>query len=96
MASVLGIDQGTSSVKVVLIDESGRELGKQNAGYPLHKPRPGWVEQDPEDWWRAACSAVRSLLAETGTDPGDVAGVALSGGRRSAPATCCGTVPSAA
>ncbi len=79
MATVLGIDQGTSSVKVVLIDESGRELGKQNAGYPLHKPRPGWVEQDPEDWWRAACSAVRSLLAETGADPGDVAGVALSG-----------------
>ena len=79
MPTVLGIDQGTSSVKVVLIDESGRELGKQSAGYPLLKPRPGWVEQDPEDWWRAACSAVQALLAETGTDPGDVAGVALSG-----------------
>jgi xylulokinase len=50
---LLGLDVGTSAVKGVAIDEEGRILATASAEYPLARPRPGWSEQDPEDWWRA-------------------------------------------
>ena len=52
--ALVGLDVGTSAVKGVAIDEDGRVLATASAGYPLSRPRPGWSEQEPEDWWRAA------------------------------------------
>jgi xylulokinase len=52
--ALVGLDVGTSAVKGVAIDEEGRVLATANAEYPLSRPEPGWSEQEPEDWWRAA------------------------------------------
>lgn len=49
----LGIDVGTSGAKALLISEDGQVLGQASATYPLLMPRPGWTEQNPEDWWAA-------------------------------------------
>jgi len=52
--SLLGIDVGTTGVKAVRISETGEVLERREEEYPLSIPQPGWAEQDPEDWWRAA------------------------------------------
>ena len=52
--ALVGLDVGTSGVKGVAIDEEGRVLATASAEYPLSRPQPGWSEQEPEDWWRAA------------------------------------------
>jgi xylulokinase len=52
--ALVGLDVGTSGVKGVAIDEEGRVLATASAGYPLSRPQPGWSEQEPEEWWRAA------------------------------------------
>ena len=51
---LIGIDVGTSGVKGVAIDAEGRVLATAAAEYPLSRPQPGFAEQSPEDWWRAA------------------------------------------
>ncbi|MDP6699683.1 MAG: FGGY family carbohydrate kinase, partial [Candidatus Latescibacteria bacterium] len=77
MRYVLGVDLGTGSAKAVLLDGDGVQIGRGTAEYPLHKPHPGWVEQDGEDWWRALGAAARQALGDR--DPGQVACVGLSG-----------------
>ena len=52
--ALVGLDVGTSGVKGVAIDADGRVLATATADYPLSRPQPGWSEQEPEDWWRAA------------------------------------------
>jgi xylulokinase len=49
----IGIDLGTSAVKLLLMDDAGRILNIVSRGYPISFPRPGWSEQKPEDWLRA-------------------------------------------
>ena len=71
--SVLGIDLGTSSVKVVVLGRDGRVLAQASGRYDVVRARPGWAETEPEDWWRATGEA----LARVPTD--DVAAVGLSG-----------------
>jgi xylulokinase len=73
----LAVDLGTSAVKVVAVNLAGRVLTCTRQQYPTEFPRPGWVEQDPEEWWRAVCSALRQAVAAI---PGcTVAGIGLSG-----------------
>jgi xylulokinase len=57
----LGIDLGTSGVKALLAGEDGGVVAQETAPLAVSRPRPLWSEQDPEDWWRAACAAVLSL-----------------------------------
>lgn len=61
---VVGIDLGTSAVKVVVLDLSGTVRGSATRAYPLHRPWPGAVESDPAHWWAATADAVRAALAE--------------------------------
>ena len=49
----LGIDLGTSSVKVVLVGGQGEEVAHADAAYAVHHPSPGWAESAPADWWNA-------------------------------------------
>lgn len=77
MAHLLGFDIGTSATKVVLCDPHGHMLDAASASYPLHQPAPGWSEQDPDDWWAAACMATRSLLARHPSV--SIAAIGLSG-----------------
>ncbi|HEU5216408.1 MAG TPA: xylulokinase [Gaiellaceae bacterium] len=52
--ALVGLDVGTSGVKGVAIDEEGRVLATASADYPVSRTQPGWSEQEPEHWWRAA------------------------------------------
>jgi xylulokinase len=62
--TVVGLDIGTSAVKGLAID-GGEVVAKAEAGYPLLTPRPGWSEQDPDQWWRAAQQVLDELPAPT-------------------------------
>ena len=76
----IGIDVGTGGTRALLIDGSGKVLGsavEEHAAF--RSEQPGWAEQDPEDWWRAAIAAIRRLLAQTGAAPGEIAAIGLSG-----------------
>src|SRR5262249_17744097 len=73
MTRLVGLDVGTSSVKAVAIDDDGAVLAVAGRGYPLSTPRPGWSEQDPEDWWRGAAEVLDEL------DAASAAGIGLSG-----------------
>ncbi|MHB1836749.1 MAG: xylulokinase, partial [Solirubrobacteraceae bacterium] len=72
---LVGIDVGTSGVKGLAIDPSGTVVASAEAAYPLSTPRPGWAEQDPEDWWRAT----QAVLAQLASAAGPPAGIGLSG-----------------
>ncbi|HZC36584.1 MAG TPA: FGGY family carbohydrate kinase, partial [Chthoniobacterales bacterium] len=61
-SALLGIDLGTSSVKVVVVSTSGKILGLGSVEYPILTPEPGWAEQDPEEWWNATIQAVRQAI----------------------------------
>ena len=74
--AVLGLDLGTSQVKALVCAPDGTVLGQGLAGYGVSTPRDGWAETDPEDWWQAACAAVRTAL---GPAPAEVAGLAVVG-----------------
>lgn len=67
MARLLGLDVGTSSVKGLLIDETGQILAQASAPLEVDQPQPGWSEQKPEDWWTATL-AVLELLGEKQPD----------------------------
>jgi xylulokinase len=69
----IGLDVGTTAVKAIAVSETGEVLASCEEEYPLSTPKPGWAEQDPEDWWRATQRALERL------DAGEVAGIGLSG-----------------
>jgi xylulokinase len=60
-ATLVGLDVGTTGVKAVAISERGEVLATAEHNYALSTPRPGWAEQDPEDWSRAASAALAQL-----------------------------------
>ena len=77
MTSLLGIDLGTSSVKVVVFAVDGTIRGIGSAEYPILTPLVGYAEQDPADWWRATVSAVRQAMDKAGRP--DISGIGFSG-----------------
>ena len=72
----VGIDLGTSSVKVLVLDQTGRTLAHASRSYPLIGSRLGRAESDPEAWWSATCEAAREAVETSGTD---VDAIGLSG-----------------
>jgi xylulokinase len=75
---LLGIDVGTTGTKAALFTPDGRLRALGQAEYSIQHPRPGWAEQDPEDWWQAVCTAVRQALADVPGGAERVAGLAVS------------------
>lgn len=75
---ILAHDLGTSGNKAVLYRADGTLAASAVASYETRYPRPGWAEQDPEDWWRAVCDSSRALIARAGIAPGEVACVSFS------------------
>lgn len=73
----IGIDLGTSSVKLLLVDEDGTICSEVTKEYPLEFPRPGWSQQNPEDWKTAVFEGVPQLLH--GYDASRVAGIGCGG-----------------
>lgn len=74
---LIGIDLGTSSVKVVVVDPSGVVTGSSSAPYSTSRPEPLYAEQDPEAWWQATVTATRAAL-EAAAHP-DIAGIGVTG-----------------
>lgn len=58
----IGIDLGTSAVKLLLVDEKGNILKSVSEEYPLYFPHPGWSEQNPEDWYKGVTAGLKKLL----------------------------------
>ncbi|MCV3238388.1 xylulokinase [Mesorhizobium sp. ZC-5] len=75
----LGLDLGTSGVKALLIDAAQRIVGSANGALDVSRPHPGWSEQDPADWIRAAEDAVAALRAALPNELAAVRGIGLSG-----------------
>jgi xylulokinase len=59
--TLIGLDVGTSGVKAIAISPTGDVLATAHEPYPSSSPRPGWSEQDPDDWWRAAQACLARL-----------------------------------
>jgi xylulokinase len=78
VSALLGLDVGTGA-RAVALDEEGDLVAEASSGYPLHSPRPGWTEQDPEDWWRGARKALGSVAAELAESEDEVVGLDLTG-----------------
>ena len=79
MKYLLGIDIGTSGTKTVLFDTQGKPLASKTVEYPMYQPNNGWAEQDPKDWWNATVEGIKGVLATSGADPSEIAGIGLSG-----------------
>lgn len=73
----IGIDLGTSSVKLLLMDEDGTVKNIVSREYPLYFPHPGWSEQNPQDWYRETMQGLKELLE--GFDKSQVAGISFGG-----------------
>ena len=75
----LGIDLGTSGVKLLLIDADQKVIGTTSASIEVSRPHPGWSEQDPADWISATRTAVEALKGRHGSAFAAVRGIGLSG-----------------
>jgi xylulokinase len=75
VTALAGVDVGTTTAKGVAIDEHGTVLASAEAAYELFIPRPGWAEQDPDDWW----ASTAAVIAELDATAGPLAGIGLAG-----------------
>ena len=73
----IGVDLGTSAVKLLLMEADGTIRNVVSKEYPLYFPHPGWSEQKPEDWWNAVVEGIQELVPEA--DREKVAGMSFGG-----------------
>ncbi len=73
----IGVDLGTSAVKLLLMDSQGKIRRIESREYPLSFPHPGWSEQNPGDWWESTLEGIDALLQ--GEDRSKVAGISFGG-----------------
>src|SRR3954464_6158727 len=79
MAHLLGIDIGTSGTKTLICDEDGKVLATAMAEHPIFSPKPGWSEQNSEDWWQATIKATQAVVKKAKLKPADISAIGLSG-----------------
>jgi xylulokinase len=79
MRYVIGVDLGTSAVKVLLVDQVGQVCSESSREYPLYQERSGFSEQNPEDWVRETKLALSQLLLTSGVDANQIQGLSFSG-----------------
>ena len=77
MSLFIGVDLGTSAVKLLLVDETGKILNSVTKDYPLYFPQPGWSEQNPADWWKAVQHGILQLTEHT--DKSLIRGIGVGG-----------------
>ncbi len=73
----IGVDLGTSAVKLLLMDSEGKIQKIVSREYPLYFPHPGWSEQKPEDWFEQSMEGIKELVSEC--DKSQVAGISFGG-----------------
>ena len=71
----IGVDLGTSAVKLLLMDGQGQIKKIVSKEYPIYFPHPGWSEQKPEDWFAKTMEGIKELIAEADKD--QVAGISF-------------------
>jgi xylulokinase len=79
MRYVIGVDLGTSSVKVLLVNQIGNVVAEASEDYPLIQKKSGFSEQNPEDWVEKTLKALKTLIIESKVDPGEIEGLSFSG-----------------
>lgn len=79
----IGADLGTSSLKLLLLDEKKKIVKSIKREYPIFYPNPGWSEQNPTDWWNAFVYGVKELVSDI--EPKSVRGISVA---RSNARTC--------
>lgn len=75
----LGIDLGTSSVKIIAVDEEGKVIASLSKEYPVYYPEAGFAEQNPEDWWNATKDGIKELIEKNNIDSNSIKAVGFSG-----------------
>ncbi len=75
----LGIDLGTSAVKILAIDENNEIVGDVSKEYPVYFPRDKWAEQDPTDWWDGVKDAIRELVEKLQIPKDGIKAMSFSG-----------------
>jgi len=78
MKYLMALDIGTSSVKAVLFDTVGRQVGIRHEEYELEKPMPNIVEIDPEIYWESVQSTIASILKTSGVTPDDISAIGIT------------------
>jgi len=78
---LLSIDIGTTTVKVAFFNSVGNLLAVVGKEYPTYYPKPGWAEQDPEDWWETVVEVTRTVIRKSHIDPSRIAGINVSSQR---------------
>ena len=73
----IGVDLGTSSVKLLLMDENGKIESIVTKEYPIYYPKTGWSEQNPEDWYSALVDGIKELIKDANKD--EIKGISFSG-----------------
>jgi glycerol kinase len=78
---LLGIDQGTTGTTCLVVDDELRTIGRGYREVAQHYPRPGWVEQDPEELWSSVLAATRDALAAAGAKASDLTAIGITNQR---------------
>lgn len=76
---LLGIDIGTSACKIAVFDREGHVMAAAGKSYPVYYKKPGWAEQNPEEWWDAVCKGIKEALEKGGIQAEDIAGIGIDG-----------------
>jgi xylulokinase len=77
--ALMGIDLGTSGTKTVIVDVNGNLLANALYDYSINSPQPGWAEQNPETWYRAALTTMSQALRQSGLPAESIVAISLAG-----------------
>ncbi|MCB2307909.1 xylulokinase [Clostridium estertheticum] len=75
----LGIDLGTSSVKIIIMDESGKVVNTTTKNFEISYPHIGWAEQNPDDWWDGTKEGIKEIIKLSGLKSDEIKGIGFSG-----------------
>lgn len=75
----MGIDLGTSSVKILIMDDTGKVMYTASKSYEISYPKIGWAEQNPEDWWYSTSEGIKEIIAQSHLKTEEIQGIGLSG-----------------
>ncbi len=81
MPYILSLDEGTTNAKAFIISEEGKIISSASHEFPQYYPRPGWVEHNPEEIWKAQILAAREAIKRAKLEPGDIAAIGITNQR---------------
>lgn len=76
---LLGIDIGTSACKIAIFNRQGEVIAQSNQTYSLYYPNPGWVEQNPDEWWNSICLGIKDCFIKSKIAPSQIVGIGIDG-----------------